>query len=204
MVLVPATKRAEKFLHDLTRKARAPPLHQPTAHAASEALKQLQLAGLGPLQHCLLAYRVFLEGEHFQALLLRFLSLVAAWLLHLGDGAEGAPAKFALLPEACVTALCEVRVRVRVRVRFRSDPNPDPDPNPNPNPNPQPYPLPSNPRQLLIVTARTAPSRLAGHPAAAAIVSRFCCDALDRRDLLAPLTLLASPLTLHLTLPNPP
>ena len=164
MVLVPATKRAEKFLHDLTRKARAPPLHQPTAHAASEALKQLQLAGLGPLQHCLLAYRVFLEGEHFQALLLRFLSLVAAWLLHLGDGAEGAPAKFALLPEACVTALCE----------------------------------------LLIVTARTAPSRLAGHPAAAAIVSRFCCDALDRRDLLAPLTLLASPLTLHLTLPNPP
>ena len=147
MVLVPATKRAEKFLHDpnpnpnptpdpdphrdtnpdpipnpnptpnpsrflhdLTRKARAPPLHQPTAHAASEALKQLQLAGLGPLQHCLLAYRVFLEGEHFQALLLRFLSLVAAWLLHLGDGAEGAPAKFALLPEACVTALCEVRV----------------------------------------------------------------------------------------------
>ena len=135
MVLVPATKRAEKFLHDpnpnptptpdpdphsntnldpipnpnptpnpsrflhdLTRKARAPPLHQPTAHAASEALKQLrvrvrvrvrvrltltltltltlkalkqlQLAGLGPLQHCLLAYRVFLEGEHFQARLL--------------------------------------------------------------------------------------------------------------------------------------
>ena len=70
MVLVPATKRAEKLLHDLTRKARAPPLHQPTAHAASEALKQLQLAGLGPLQHCLLAYRVFLEGEHFQARLL--------------------------------------------------------------------------------------------------------------------------------------
>ena len=95
---------------------------------------------------------------------------------------------------------------MRVRVRFRSDPNPDsdPDPNPNPNPNPQPYPLPSNPRQLLIVTARTAPSRLAGHPAAAAIVSRFCCDALDRRDLLASLTLLASPLSLHLTLPNPP
>ena len=91
---------------------------------------------------------------------------------------------------------------MRVRVRFRSDPNPDPDPDPdpNPNPNPQRYPLPSNPRQLLIVTARTAPSRLAGHPAAAAIVSRFCCDALDRRDLLAPRTLLASPLTL----PNPP
>ena len=80
MVLVPATKRAEKFLHDpnpnptptpdpdphsntnpdpipnpnptpnpsrflhdLTRKARAPPLHQPTAHAASEALKQLRV-----------------------------------------------------------------------------------------------------------------------------------------------------------------
>ena len=145
VALVPATKRAEKILHDLARKAKAPPLHHPTAHAASEALKQMQLAGLGQLQHCLLAYRVALEGEQLQALLLRFLSLAAAWLLHLDDGSEGAPPKFALLPEACVTSICE----------------------------------------LLIVTARTAPPRLAGHPAAAAIVSRFCCDWLGRRELLA-------------------
>ena len=144
VALVPATKRAEKILHDFSRKAKVPPLHAPTAHAASEALKQLQLAGLGQLQHVLLAYRVTLEGEQLQALLLRFLSLAAAWLLHLGE-TEGAPAKFALLPEACVTGICE----------------------------------------LLIVTARTAPQRLAGHPAAAAIVSRFCCDWLGRRELLA-------------------
>ena len=145
VALVPATKRAEKVLHDLARKAKAPPLHHPTAHAASEALKQLQLAGLGQLQHCLLAYRVTLEGEQLQALLLRFLSLAVAWLLHLDDGSEGVPHKFALLPEACVTGICE----------------------------------------LFIVTARTAPPRLAGHPAAAAIVSRFCCDWLGRRELLA-------------------
>ena len=145
VALVPATKRAEKILHDLARKSKAPPLHHPTAHAAAEALKQLQLAGLGQLQHCLLAYRVALEGEQLQALLLRFLSLAAAWLLHLDDGSEGAPPKFALLPEACVTGICE----------------------------------------LLIVTARNAPPRLAGHPAAAAIVSRFCCDWLGRRELLA-------------------
>ena len=145
VALVPITRRAERYTHELARKSKMPPLLHPASAAASEALSTLKMAGLGPMQHTVLAYRAMLEGDELQQLLLRFLSLTAAWLLQLGEQPDAAKA-FALLPEACVTDLCE----------------------------------------LLVLSARSpARERLSRDPAAAAIVSRFCCDWLGRRELLA-------------------
>jgi hypothetical protein len=93
--------------HDLLRRSKQPPL-PPTASTAELAasLDAVRAAGLGSMQAQVLAYRCLLEGPQPHALMMRYMSLVGAWLAHLAGQPE-AQTHFSRLPASALTDVCD-------------------------------------------------------------------------------------------------
>ena len=94
-------------IHELMRRSRQPPI-PPNASSAelSSALESLRAAGLGGKQTQVLAYRCLLDGQQGQALLVRYTSLLCAWLAHVSTQAD-AMAHFARLPASVLSNACD-------------------------------------------------------------------------------------------------